>query len=502
MVKVPDSEENRNKCLCMKCPSYPHKCKGEVLYCSRGNSLLDIREGGCLCKSCPVYFKYGLKGHYFCDKEFMGDAFVLMRKKKKIEDPLVYQKMVDIKTMAQTGKSVVRSMGSLKKMPFSFDDLHFIPAQVTKIPLNREDKVKLDVIIGPKSKKPLHLSSPILISGMSYGAVSGKVKEVISSTAKSLNIGFNAGEGGVTNEEIELASPQLIVQYSTGRFGIDKKILKKASAVEIRFGQGAYPGKGSYLPADKMTSDVAALRKLKPKEGAYSPANHFDMKTPEEIKEKIDWIREITQGKPVGAKIGCGDIEGDVRLLAEAGVDFITIDGFGGGTGATDACVRENVGLPLIAALPRAVRTLKQIENSKKRLSDPQNENSDSQSKISLIAGGGLRTSADITKCLALGADAVYIGTAALIAINCEQHRICHTGLCPEGITTNDPLLIQELDVIKSIDNLKNFIKTLNEEIKQFIRITGNNNINDITSEDLISLNKDLSELIHVNWLN
>ncbi len=499
MVQIPYTEENIIKCLCKKCPSYPHKCSGEVLYCSRGSTLLEVRENGCLCKSCSVYFEYKLEGHYFCDKDFLGDAFVLMRKKKKDEDIIAYQKMVDIKTMAETGKSVVRSMGSPKKIPFSFDDLHFVPAQISKIPLNKEQDVKINVSIGPNAKKPLHLSSPILISGMSYGAVSGKTREVISNAAKNLNIGFNSGEGGVTNEEIEVASSQLIVQYSTGRFGLTEKILKKASAVEIRFGQGAYPGKGSYLPSDKITPEVAKVRNLKKGEGAYSPAHHPDMTTPEEIKAKVEWIKKITHGVPVGAKIGCGNIEDDIKILFEAGVDFISIDGFGGGTGATDAFVRENVGLPLIAALPRAVRILNNLEKTYSENLDDKNDLE--PRKVTLIAGGGLITSADMAKCLTLGADAVYLGTAALIAINCQQHKICHTGKCPTGITTHKPNLLKELNVSSSIQNLENFIKVSNTEISEFVRIVGKKDINDLNKEDLVSLNCDLSKFTGINWL-
>lgn len=499
MVNVPDSEENRNNCHCKKCPSYPHNCPGEQLYCSRGSSLLEVHEGGCLCKSCPVYIKYGLEEHYFCDKEFEGDAFVLMRKKKQDEDPVSYQKMVDIKTMAETGKSVVRSMGSPKKMPFSFDDLHFVPAQISKIPLNKEEEVKVSVTIGSKAKKPLNLSSPILISGMSYGAVSEKTRQVISNTAKNLNIGFNSGEGGVTIEEMEVASSQLIVQYSTGRFGLTENILKKASAVEIRFGQGAYPGKGSYLPSEKITHEVAQVRNLKKGEGAYSPAHHPDMTTPDEITDKIEWIKKITNGVPVGAKIGCGNIKEDIKILFESGVDFISIDGFGGGTGATNAVIRDNVGLPLIAALPQAAQALNKLEKSHGENST--NELKESPNKVTLIAGGGLRTSADMAKCLALGADAVYVGTAALIAMNCQQHKICHTGNCPTGITTHKPKLLQELNVPHSIHKLENFIKVSNEEIAGFSRIIGKNNIQNINKDDLISLNRELSEIAGLKWL-
>jgi glutamate synthase domain-containing protein 2 len=440
---VQNSEENRKHCICFKCPSYPHDCKGEVLYCATGKSNCDIEVKGCICTICPVYQENKLKGIYFCDKEEVGESRTLMRKKRSEEKVSFYQTIVDIKDMAATGNSVVRSMGSLKKLPFSLDDLHFIPAQVYRIPLNREDEVNTEVYIGPNAKKPLNVSSPIMISGMSYGATSKKVKLVIAQVATNLKIAFNSGEGGILEEELNAAPDYLIGQYATGGFGVDEKMLKRVAAVEIRFGQGAYPGKGSYLPASKMTPDVAKVRGLKGGEAAYSPAHHHDMRTPQEIKEKVSWLRTVTGGVPIGAKIGCGTIEKDIQILVDARVDFIALDGFGGGTGATEFYVRENVGIPIFAALPRAFKVL-----TDRGVKD----------KISLIAGGGLRTAADFAKCLALGADAVYIGTAALIAINCEQYRICHTGLCPTGVTTHNPALVKQLDVEGDIANLSNFI--------------------------------------------
>jgi glutamate synthase domain-containing protein 2 len=484
---VQDSEENRKKCICFKCPSYPHDCKGEVLYCATGKSNCDIEVKGCICNICPVYHENKLKGLYFCDKEEVGESRTLMRTKRSDEEVSFYQTIVDIKDMAATGNSVVRSMGSLKKLPFSLNDLHFIPAQVYRIPLNRDDEVNTEVCIGPNAKKPLTVSSPIMISGMSYGATSKNVKLVIAQIASKLKIAFNSGEGGILEEELNVASDYLIGQYATGRFGVDEKMLKRVAAVEIRFGQGAYPGKGSYLPASKMTPDVAKVRGLKGREAAYSPAHHHDMTNPQEIKEKVSWLRTVTGGVPIGAKIGCGNIEKDIQVLVDAGVDFVALDGFGGGTGATDVYVRENVGIPLFAALPRAFRVL-----TDRGVKD----------KISLIAGGGLRTAADFAKCLALGADAVYIGTAALIAINCEQYRICHTGLCPTGVTTHNPALVKQLDVEEGSAKLSNFVTTATQEIANLTRIVGKDDVNKLDSDDLVAMNKDLAVIAGTKWLN
>jgi glutamate synthase domain-containing protein 2 len=210
------------------------------------------------------------------------------------------------------------------------------------------------------------------------------------------------------------------------------------------------------------------------------------MRNAGEIREKVAWLRSLTGGVPIGAKIGCGNVEEDVGDLAAAGVDFIALDGFGGGTGATDLGVRENVGIPLIAALPRADRALRSLGV---------------RDRISLIGGGGLRTAPDFAKCLALGADAVYIGTAALIAVNCEQYRICHTGLCPTGITTQNPVLEAQLDVEKGIERLATFIRASTDEMAQFARIMGKNDLRELDITDLVALREELAGLVGCAWM-
>ena len=410
-----------------------------------------------------------------------------MIKKGLDEREKSYYKMTEVSIVADKGVSMLGSMGSLKKMPFSLDDLHFIPAQISKIPLNTNEEVNLKVVIGPEAKKPLRVSSPIMFSGMSYGAVSKNASLVLAKVASKLNLGLNSGEDIVLPEELDIASKNLVVQYSTGKVRIFDEILKKSSAIEIRFGQGVFPGWESLLPAEKVPSELAKLMELREGEALLTPAHHPDIRNQEELKEKVRLLKELTGGIPIGAKIGCGNVENDVEVLAKAGVDFISLDGFGGGTGATEFFVRENVGIPIVAALPRADTHLKKTGL---------------RNKISLIAGGGLRTSADFAKCLALGADAVYIGTSALIAINCQQYRICHTGHCPTGITTNDPVLVQRLDVDEGVRKLTNFINVSNQEVANLLRIVGKDDIKKLGIEDLVALKKELSEATGVKWMH
>jgi glutamate synthase domain-containing protein 2 len=486
-MKVLDSQENRERCMCPHCPSYPKvACNEEVLYCDLGASCREIDALGCYCQECAVYVEYDLKEIYYCNRVNIEGTGLQMRKQHTNEPDPTYRTIQEIKIIAATGTPLTAAMGSQKPIPFSLEDLHFVPAQIQRIPLNHEEPVKTGVILGPGAKRPLHLPTPILLSGMSFGAVSASVKQVITQASTEIGFAFNSGEGGVLEEELKVAPSRLIVQYATGRFGVKEEILKRAAAIEIRFGQGAYPGKGSYLPADKITPEIAAIRNLKEGEAARSPAHHADMTSVSAIQEKVAWLKSLTGGVPVGAKIGCGSVEEDIADLFTAGVDFIALDGFGGGTGATDPWVRDHVGIPLVAALPRAHRFLL-LQGVRDR--------------VSLIAGGGLRTAADVARCLALGADAVYLGTAALIAIQCEQYRICYTGLCPTGVTTQDPALMGLLDVEAGAKRLANFIRVATAEVAEFTRIVGKRDIHDLDRTDLVSMNRDLAEITGCPWV-
>lgn len=486
---VKDTPANRKKCICPGCSSYPHGCDGERLFCGVGvgPSKCEIIAKGCHCQECPVFAANGLKDIYFCGKAEAGEAGTWMRRKRCGEDKTFYQTIVDIKDMAATGESVVRSMGSLKKMPFAFSDLQFVPAQAHKVPLENGDRVVSATVIGPKTRHPLSLAAPLIFTGMSFGAVSKKVRLVLARVASKFNIGINSGEDITLPQEFELAPKQLIQQYSTGRYGTTDEMLKAAAAIEIRFGQGAYPGWESLLPASKVDPEVAQMMGLKQGEDAISPAGHPDIKNEDDFRKKVEWLHKLNDGKPVGAKIGCGDVEKDVDACVRAGVDFIALDGFGGGTGATEYFVRENVGIPVIAALPRAAAHLKKLN---------------ARDKVSLIAAGGLRTSADFAKCLALGADAVAIGTAALIAINCQQYRVCHTGLCPTGVTTNNPALLEMLDEEEGVRKLSNFVSLSIHEVESFARIVGKDDVHKLDAGDLVSLSKELSEITGVKWLD
>ncbi|MDH7499002.1 MAG: glutamate synthase-related protein [candidate division NC10 bacterium] len=487
MELVQDTIENQKKCICLRCPSFPPDCKGEILYCAREASHCEIRARGCVCSICPLYLENQLQGLYFCDRVEVGSSRIVMRKQYKDEEDRHYRTVVEVKEVAETGRSILCSMGSRKRMPFGFDDLHFLPAQVAKIPFEREDPVNLAITIGPRAKRPLSLSSPILISGMSLGATSPNVKRIISQVAGKLKIAYNSGEGGIGEEEFAVAPGLIIGQYTTDEAEVDLEVLRKVAAVEIRFGQGAYPGKGSYLPESKASAETHQVRGLKGPERSHSPAHHLDMETPEQIKEKVSWLREVTGGVPIGAKIGCGHIEADLRVLMDVGVDFVALDGFGGGTGATEEYVRENVGIPIIAALPRASGFLRRLGV---------------RDQVSLIAGGGLRTSADFAKCLALGANGVYIATAVLMAIGCQQYRICHTGICPTGVTTHSPVLAKQLEIEEGVRRLANFLRVSNEEIAGLVRIVGKDDVRRLTPEDLVSLHRDLTLLTGVRGLN
>jgi len=368
-------------------------------------------------------------------------------------------------------KVPVSSGRSNKAGRISFDDLVFIPAQLSKTPVDYfKEEISAKTIIGKNSKKPITLETPIIIGAMSFGALSKEAKTALAMASKLAGTMENTGEGGMLSEEREF-SEKLIIQYSTGRFGITEEILQKADAIEIKIGQGAKPGQGGLLPAEKVTDEIAQVRKIEKGKDAHSPAYHHDIKKIEDLKERIDWLREITNGVPIILKMGAGNIEADVALAVKANPDVIAIDGLEGGTGAAPEVMLNEMGIPTMLAAIEARETLDKIG-----------------AKQELWIGGGLNKGADFAKVLAMGADAVFVGSSLLVAMGCLGCRQCYLGKCPKGITTQDQELRKNLDVEMAAQNIANFIKNCTEEIKMIAGACGENNVHNLNRSHLRAL--------------
>jgi glutamate synthase domain-containing protein 2 len=365
----------------------------------------------------------------------------------------------------------------------SFDDLVFVPAQLAKRPVDYfKEKISSTTIIGKRSKKPIKLETPIIIAAMSFGALSKEAKIALAKASTIARTIANTGEGGVLPEEREFAK-YLIVQYSTGRFGISEDILKKADVIEIKIGQGAKPGQGGLLPKEKLTEEIAKVRNVPMGKDVHSPAYHPDIKNIKDLKKKIEWLRKISGGVPIVLKLGAPQ-EKDIALAIEANPDIIAIDGKGGGTGASPEVMLNEVGIPTLAILAKA----REILDKKK-------------AKQELWIGGGLNTGADFAKALALGADAVFCGTPLLIAMGCTYCRMCYLGKCPFGITTQDPELRKKLDIEKASQNIANFIKNSTEEIKMIAGAVGENDIHKLNKNHLRALNSEVSKITKVELI-
>jgi glutamate synthase domain-containing protein 2 len=365
----------------------------------------------------------------------------------------------------------------------SFDDLIFVPAQLIKRPIDYyKEKISSKTIVGRHSKKPITLETPIIIAGMSFGAISKEAKIALAKASTLAGTITNTGEGGMLPEERKFAK-YLIVQYSTGRFGITEEVLKKADAIEIKIGQGAKPGQGGWLPAKKVTEEIAKVRKVPAREDVHSPASHPDIKSVKDLKKKIEWLRKITGGIPIILKLGAPS-EKDIELAVEANPDIIAIDGKGGATGAAPEVILDEVGIPTLSCLVKA----REILNKKK-------------AKQELWIGGGLTTGADFAKALALGADAVFCGTPLLIALGCIQCNLCHTGNCPAGIATQNENLRKKLNIEEGAQNVANFIKNCTEEIKMIAGACGENDIHKLNKNHLRALNFEISKIAKVKLI-
>jgi glutamate synthase domain-containing protein 2 len=315
---------------------------------------------------------------------------------------------------------------------------------------------------------------------MSFGALSKNAKLALAQASRLAGTVANTGEGGMLPEERKLAK-FLIAQYSTARFGVDEKYLKKADAIEIKIGQGAKPGQGGLLPAEKVTSEIAKIRKIKMGQDIHSPAAHPDIFSVKDLKNKINWLRKLTEGKPIILKLGAGHIEEDIKLAVQANPDIIAIDGLEGGTGAAPKVILDQVGLPTMAALVKARKALN-------KLKAPQE----------LWIGGGLKNGADAAKALALGADIVFMGFSLMEAMGCIKCYQCYSGKCPLGIATQDPKLVTKLNVKKAARQIADFLLTETENIKMIAGVTGKNDIYQLNKNDLRAMNPFISQITGV----
>jgi glutamate synthase domain-containing protein 2 len=383
--------------------------------------------------------------------------------------------MKDIHTIAVTGESIIEPMRT-KKSVISWDDILIKGAQIARLPLNKETVVNTRTVIGPNARCPLVIETPIFVTHMSFGALSKEVKIAIAQGTATVQTAMGSGEGGILPEARRQAY-KYILEYVPNRYSITKENLQSADAIEIKLGQSAEPGMGARLPAEKVTAEIAKIRGYPEGTDIISPAAYDDIKNKEDLKKKVRWLRETSGGKPIGVKIAAGDIEEDLAALLYAEPDFITIDGRPGATGAALKFIKAATSVPTIFALYRARKFL---DNNNAR-------------GISLVITGGLRVSPDFAKALCLGADAIAIGTAALMACGCQQYRLCSTGNCPVGVTTQKPELRERLKPDISAKRLEHFLRVSNEELRDFARLTGNDDVHALSMKNICTTNSEIS---------
>lgn len=396
-----------------------------------------------------------------------------------------------LKEIRDRTKGVPISSGRSNKLgKLSFEDLIFVPAQLAKRPVDYfKEKISSKTVIGKNSKKPIELETPIIIGAMSFGALSREAKTALAKASTLAGTIENSGEGGVLPEERKF-SKYLIIQYSTGRFGITEKVLKKADAIEIKIGQGAKPGQGGFLPKEKLTAEIAKIRKVPLGQDIRSPACHPDIKNIEDLAKKVKWLRKVTGDVPIIIKLGAGDIENDIKLAVKANPDIIAIDGLEGGTGAAPEVMLNDVGIPTMAAL---IRARKILDGERSQTIKARQE---------LWIGGGFNKGADFAKALALGADAIFVSFPLLVAMGCTYCQLCYQGRCPRGIATQNPKLRKNLNIKEAVQNIANYIKNCTEEVKMITGACGKNDIHQLDKNDLRALNSDITKITGVSLIS
>lgn len=384
-----------------------------------------------------------------------------------------------IHEMAISGQSIVSAMGTELKMP-NWDDILIVGSQLNPQPLEKEIDVNTQTIIGKKALKPLIIETPIYITHMSYGALSKEVKIALAKGSASVKTAQCSGEGGILVEEKENAY-KYIFEYVPNKYSVNDENLKSSDAIEIKIGQSTKPGLGGQLEGVKVTSEIAKVRNKTEGKDIYSPAMIPGIKSNEDLKDLVCMLREKSEGRPIGLKLAAGHIEEDLEYAIYSEVDFVTIDGRGGSTGASPKIIKDSTSVPTIYALSRARKYL-----------------DEKKSDIDLIITGGLRISSDFAKALAMGADAIAIGTGALIAAACQQYKICHTGQCPVGVATQDNKLRMRLNEDFAAKRVENYLKVSTEELKMFARITSHEDVHDLNLNDIRTINSEISNYTYI----
>lgn len=384
-------------------------------------------------------------------------------------------RMPDVHRMSTTNETLIEPMRTKAKV-ISWDDILVLGAQLAKIPLNQNEPVNTTTVIGPKARKPMVLDMPVYVTHMSFGALSRECKVALAKGSAAVGTAIGSGEGGLIDDEFNNAY-RYIFEYVPNKYCVTDENLRRSHAIEIKIGQSVKPGMGGLLPAEKVTKEIAEIRGKPEGVDIISPASFPEIRDRMGLKKVVDMLKDVSGGRPVGIKLAAGRIEDDMAVAFYAEPDFITLDGRPGSTGASAKFVKDSASVPTLLALHRA----------RKFLDQQRAEN------VSLVVTGGLRVSSDFAKALAMGADAVAIGTAAIMAVGCQQYRVCDSGRCPVGITTQDPNLRARLIVDISARKVEHFLRVSNEELRDYARMTGNNDVHKLSTEDLCTVNSEIS---------
>jgi glutamate synthase domain-containing protein 2 len=384
--------------------------------------------------------------------------------------------MDDIHKMALTGETIIDAMGTKMPVP-GWDEILILGSQLNPPPLDEHAEVETRTVIGPRAAKPLVIESPVYISHMSFGALSRETKIALAEGSAMAKTAMCSGEGGILTEEMA-SSYKYIFEYVPNLYSVTPENLRDSDAIEIKIGQGTKPGMGGHLPGVKVTSEIASVRGKPEGQDIVSPSRFPGISSKEDLRALVDRLRDESGGRPIGIKIAAGKVERDLEHCVFARPDFITIDGRGGATGASPKLLRDATSVPTIYALHRARKYL---------------DEHDGDRKISLVITGGLRVSSDFAKAIAMGADAVAVATAALMAAACQQFRICGAGTCPVGVATQDPALRSLFPAKAAARRVANFLNVSLEELKTYARITGHSRLRDLGADDLATVNSEIS---------